>query len=167
MDKKPESLSDKEHPSISRERLKWAKEHHYCKSHDDFMAVLALAEWALDHQQRDPATIDGLIESHRRNSTPPSAEGLRYGDGPGSTHWDECWRSHHGCAIHKIESLHSATGEWQTVLRRLMKEAAAVMALAEPQIRDVCGHTNFACLQNAVNEAGALLDASGHRTTNE
>lgn len=29
--------------------------------------------------------------------------GPKYGDGPGSTHWDECWRAHHGCAIAKIE----------------------------------------------------------------
>ena len=29
----------------------------------------------------------------------------RYGSGPGSTHWDECWRAHHGCAIAKIERL--------------------------------------------------------------
>jgi hypothetical protein len=41
-------------------------------------------------------------------------------------------------------------------LHRLMKEAAATAALAEPQIRDVCGHTNFACLIHAINEAGAV-----------
>lgn len=26
-----------------------------------------------------------------------------YGDDPGKTHWDDCWRVHHGCAIAKIE----------------------------------------------------------------
>jgi hypothetical protein len=46
--------------------------------------------------------------------------------------------------------------ECKVALRRLMKEASATAALAEPQIRDVCGHTNFACLINAINEAGAV-----------
>lgn len=32
-------------------------------------------------------------------------------DNPGGTHWDECWRAHHACAIHRIESLLSATPE--------------------------------------------------------
>jgi len=35
----------------------------------------------------------------------------RYGDGPGSTHWDECWKSHHGCAIAKIERDASTSGK--------------------------------------------------------
>jgi hypothetical protein len=26
-------------------------------------------------------------------------------DNPGVTHWGECWRAHHGCAIQKIEQL--------------------------------------------------------------
>lgn len=30
-------------------------------------------------------------------------------DNPGGTHWDDCWRAHHACAIHKIESAPSAT----------------------------------------------------------
>lgn len=47
--------------------------------------------------------------------------------------------------------------EMEVALRRLMKESAAVIALAEPQIREACGHTNFACLQNAVNEAAKVL----------
>jgi hypothetical protein len=30
-------------------------------------------------------------------------------DNPGATHWEDCWRAHHGCAIHKIEQLSPAT----------------------------------------------------------
>lgn len=43
-------------------------------------------------------------------------------------------------------------------LRRLMKESAAIMALAEPTLREVVGHTNIAVFRLRITEAGELLD---------
>lgn len=42
-------------------------------------------------------------------------------------------------------------------LRKLMKESAAVLALAEPQLRKTIGNTNLAIFKRRVEEAGALL----------
>ncbi len=49
-------------------------------------------------------------------------------------------------------------------LRKLMKESAAVIALAEPVLRDEIGHTNVAVFQQRIGEASvALAAARGER----
>jgi hypothetical protein len=42
-------------------------------------------------------------------------------------------------------------------LRNLMQEAAAILAMCEPQMREAAGNTNVACLQNRINEAAEAL----------
>lgn len=49
-------------------------------------------------------------------------------DNPGATHWDGCWRAHHDCAIHKIESQSGV--------------ARSQIGAATPSTeRDICGDT--------------------------
>jgi hypothetical protein len=43
-----------------------------------------------------------------------------------------------------------------------MKESAAVLALAEPQLRDEIGHTNLAVFKQSIEEAGELLNEDSH-----
>lgn len=57
----------------------------------------------------------------------------------------------------EVSATPSSIVPMESALRRLMKEAAVVGALAEPQIRETCGHNNFAAFQHAINEAGAVL----------
>jgi hypothetical protein len=42
-----------------------------------------------------------------------TATELPYGDVPGQTHWDGCWRArgHHNCAVREIERLRAAPRE--------------------------------------------------------
>jgi hypothetical protein len=68
---------------------------------------------------------------------------------------DDYSTAHDEMLLH-ARRLERELAEYKVALRRLMKEAAATAALAEPQIRDICGHTNFECLINAINEAGAV-----------
>jgi hypothetical protein len=51
-----------------------------------------------------------------------------------------------------------ASNDSRIALRKLMKESAAVLALAEPQLRDEIGHTNVAVFKQRIEEAGALLE---------
>jgi hypothetical protein len=51
-------------------------------------------------------------------------------------------------------------GDLRLALRRLMKESAAVLVLAEPQLRDAIGNTNLAVFKLRIEEAGALLEVS-------
>jgi len=52
---------------------------------------------------------EAALKALRSASEPPEAREIREealrsaGARPGSTHWDDCWRAHHGCAIAKIE----------------------------------------------------------------
>lgn len=63
--------------------------------------------------------------------------------------------------------------EWRDALRKLMKESAAVLALAEPELRDSIGNTNLAVFKLRIKEAGELLsgspltDAPQHEETND
>jgi hypothetical protein len=47
----------------------------------------------------------------------------------------------------------------RTVLLGLMKESAAVLALAEPMLREEIGYTNLACFKRRIEEAGAALSS--------
>ncbi len=48
----------------------------------------------------------------------------------------------------------------KAALRKLMKESAAILALAEPELRDACGHTNVAVFKLRIEEAAAALSTS-------
>ncbi len=50
--------------------------------------------------------------------------------------------------------------EQEKALRKLMKESAAILALAEPELRDACGHTNVAVFKLRIEEAAAALALS-------
>lgn len=45
----------------------------------------------------------------------------------------------------------------RVALRQLMKESAAVVALAEPELREAIGHTNLAVFKLRIDEAAAVL----------
>jgi hypothetical protein len=55
------------------------------------------------------------------------------------------------------ERLEVFNAELANALYKLMKEASAIAALAEPQIREAAGNTNFACLIVRIVEAGQVL----------
>lgn len=45
----------------------------------------------------------------------------------------------------------------RVALRNLMKESAAMLALCEPELREVAGHTNVAVFLKRITEAGEAL----------
>ncbi len=58
------------------------------------------------------------------------------------------------------DALRAQVATLKEALRRLMKESAAVLELAEPLLRDEVGHTNVAVFKLRVDEAGAVLAAA-------
>jgi hypothetical protein len=67
------------------------------------------------------------------------------------------WRLEAVESTERAEQAEQERDRLQLVLRYLMKESVAVIALAEPQLRDTVGHTNFSAFRLRVEEAAAAL----------